>query len=336
MIADDVAKAIETVQGGSQALTGEATEKVDNNHPEPETAKAQEDIFEPEDITRREDGTYEWVIETPNEDDPSKPYKTVYTGKTMAEVWANAKKGVSEKDKTIANLQKAKKEPPKEKEPFKFTPEKETVAPDKEAILSQTLAQADKAMKRENLRIEMMDWTDDQWDAYQAEHGLRDYTINKLRSRVDSYRQEVHTYANETYRVQNRDYINAERIQEEAENAAYLITMAGIDPDEFQPQLKKIIAETVAREGALNKAGLLKSGVIVAAVQKELSGRSVSSIREKLRKELEKEILESDQRKVRIRTPVNGGVTKQPETVKKPYQGYRDPSLREDFLKSGG
>lgn len=226
----------------------------------------------PENVVRNEDGTFDWRT------DPTDPETTLYRG-TLKELFENASKGMTEKDRLIREF-KAKSL----KVPETFKGGKPAEADEIQIELPPFEEVFDKHLERARVDKERLGWTRTDWKAYQEKEALADWEIaeeiRELREGERDARQSAHA----EHDALALDYVNAGIIDEETEQVQRLLAQYKVDAGnlDYEALLSRVYNDPQNR----TKLGKLKSGVIVreseAEIRKLVSGRDKTALQRKL------------------------------------------------------
>jgi hypothetical protein len=234
--------------------------------------------------------------------------ESIYMGKgesmneKMNNLLRNMSKGISDKDAFIASGDFVR--PPKVKggqlvddsaleEPARLPPRHE--------LLKQIA-------ERNGIDPAMLSWDDDKWEEYEQEHGRR--KTARLEQAVNAAREEAERQYNQlSVSVVNEDIIN-----DETEHVRARIAEAGINLEKDGFNYEKVL-QTVWNEPKNFKNGVLRSGTIVSAAEREISRITTRKVREETRQQIDNEYQANRQTREKAK-----GIS---VTTREPFKGNR-------------
>lgn len=233
---------------------------------------------------------------------------SVYKGKTINETVNNALKGIAEKDTFISQLRadKVTRVPDKYSDPknLKGQPGEATSAP--ELPVEGTVYQEEirRAMREfAGLDPKMLSWTEDQWDEYASQDGMREFRVSERRQQVREVLKAAAKATQTRMDEASTVVINADVIQTETKKVKALLENSGLSEkalDEFD--YEAILDRAMQKRG---KSGVLESGAIVHEAALEIQKMLKDEHKSPAARKLEEDILKG--KKVVAQVPVSRG-----------------------------
>jgi len=218
-------------------------------------------------IVKDAEGNFVWIA------DPTDPKSTVYKGKDIDELLANAGKGIKEKDSYIGKL---KSEGLIASKP-RVEPEAKTEFPEYGVLL-------DAVMKELRVDPKLLQYTDEDWKAVEEQMGVRKAL------RLEQTIQQAKQIADQRYAEANVAAINESTLDEETEAIADILRDFGVPEDTFVDTFKDILTRVMNEPNNFNKQGVRKNGRVVAAATKEIrkivEGKTAGIIQKKTDEEI--------------------------------------------------
>lgn len=287
-------------ENGAVADTTEVEEKVEKK----ELEAAEPPVVELKGFETLEDGRVKLTIGG-----------STYFGKDADEAWAEAEKGIDEKNKSYQKTQeelrklKAKasiREPEEEDAEVELPPQ-----PDPQKYMREVFTER-------GLDPKMVSWSETQWDAHQDEQGLKDRYIVKLQNDIEAAKQEASRrfYADET------KWFNLSLLKREVTPAVRdMVVDAGLEPDEFGEVYATLLQDPSMRykNGEFNQTAILKT-MHKKVVEKLKANRVSTTEVEKQKERLKQEL---DEKKKALQ---GGGsrVPHKPQNTEKPVRNLKD------------
>ena len=161
------------------------------------------------------------------------------------------------------------------------------------------------ALKAANVDPAMASWSEEQWDAYQEDKGLKDRHISAIQVRIKEAIQSGDT----RYQEENINWYNSTVIEDSFENIVDILTSAGVEPDEFADIYHAVLDKVTKDKAFHNQYGYIKSGQIEKEMTKEIMKTLKPKQEEAVKKDLEKKHVEAERLKKRVRAPGSSSAT---------------------------
>lgn len=278
------------------------------------TAEVDLEISE-KDVEITPDGTL--VLRT----DPEDPKSTFYTGKTLAELLSNVKKGIVEKDRTIRERGTRTALSPTEETIRKVMQGRredeptttEIVPPDREAIEA-------RICKEEKVHPNVLTWGRNDWNKYFEENTIPPWEQARMVNRVDAIRDRV----DRTVDAENVTFLNSQILADEAGGADELAARHNVDTSTID--IDAILDTVYSDPKSYTKEGLLRHGVITRALSSEIIRLKETQTTSKVTREINKTIADGVEAKTNLPGSAGRGA--------KPGAGGRQPNPKDTTPKS--
>jgi hypothetical protein len=298
-LANGIRKAIADSETPADSETKEADHKEEPTDDESKGEPTKEDIL---DGVTYEDGNYTVEIAVDGTD-----RKNVFKAATQKELVQKVMKAFGDSQKHIANLEKERKDGKKDRV-IKEAVKQDVDFPTKEEVEKKVVSQVLNSALKDGLKREMFSWTDSDWDNYQSDNSMSQYTVNKMRSSVENYEKQYTTTLNTELEKIETASANIQLANEEFDELYEQIVESGLDPNDFD---FTAIAEEVEKDQSSYVGKTLKAGRISRVGNRMIAkfvaekGKSAESQSE-MKKRLDKEREEAE--KKRNARPSAGGL----------------------------
>lgn len=211
----------------------------------------------------------------------------------VQDVWKQAREAEAAKDKAFRelkarNLMRPVAEKPVEKEARPEPPVRQQFVLD--------------ALRAAGIDPVMASWSDEQWDAYQEDKGLKDRHIVAIQNRIS----EAIKSGDARYQSENINWYNSTIIDDSYENIVEILTDAGVEPDQFADIYHTVLERVTADKKYQNEYGYIKSGQIEKEMTKEIMKVLKAKQAETVKTDLEKKHLEAERLKKANKAPGSG------------------------------
>lgn len=215
--------------------------------------------------------------------DPDNPERTLYEADSAAELFQKIVKGVTEKDKTIAQMKSKQISVPKGGRKVEGEDEEEALEfPDPQEVLLET------ARKR-GFDPAVFNWNKDKWREFEAANGVSE-TID-----LKNLKAVVEQETNAKVAAKNLEVMNRANLNEEEEQIRGLCAEAELPVDDVD--WEKVLGEAIADPKNYYKSGVRKPGAIVRRAAQEINRVLRERGKKSLTTEVTKEIADAEKKK---------------------------------------
>lgn len=236
--------------------------------------------------------------------DPDNPEKTLYRGKTVAEVIRNIAKGNAEKDKFIAKL----KAEGINGRGFANRNVKGDAADDPALAFPKPQEILLATAKEYGLDPVILQWSKTDWREFESEHGTRE-TMNLV-----NLEKQVRDQAGAQVTTENVRVMNNAMLFEEEQQVRDLVEEAGVDVDAVN--WDTVFDEATSNPKNYNRAGIRRSGSVVKRAAAEIAKVLKETAKKQVTKEIEDDMAAGKRKARKVASPGGQGPTNPTSSTK--------------------